>query len=149
ADDGAGRATMDERQWGPRLRKSNLPPRHTQFFGRTRDLDDLRDFFRRGDRVVTLLGPAGTGKTRLAIEYADRFYSDFATDGGVWFCDLTESRDLDGVCVAVARALDLPPTPGSGGDSSVLHLAEAIASRGEILLVLDNCEQVVADAARA
>ncbi len=128
---------------------TNLTPRVSSFVGRVAELADLHQLLRQGSRLVTLLGPGGTGKTRLAQQLAGQLvghYSkggDKGPKGGVWFCDLTEARDVDGVCHAVAKALGVP----LGRGDAVTQLSHAIAARGEVLLVLDNFEQVVALAA--
>src|SRR5690606_493119 len=66
-------------------------------------------------------------------------------NGGVWFCDLTEARSPDALYEAVARALDVPLLQRNPAE----QLANAIQARGRVLLVLDNCEQVLTPAAAA
>ena len=128
-------------------RPTNLSPQPTSFVGRVAELADLHQLFRHGSRLITLLGPGGTGKTRLSMQFASQLVSYFSANsapdvprGGTWFCDLTEARDLDGICHAVARALAVPLSPAD----SVKQLGHAIKARGEMMLVLDNFEQVVA-----
>src|SRR5207245_961073 len=82
------------------------------------------------------LGPGGAGKTRLARRFGWSALESFP--GGVWFCDLSEARSLDGVLSCVAAALDVPL---ERGDPAV-QLGHAIAGRGRALVVLDNFEQV-------
>lgn len=129
-------------------RKTNLSPHPTPFVGRESDLSALHALFERGDRLVTLMGPGGTGKTRLSMRYAavnmDAFSSGGA--GGVWFVDLTEARTLDGICAAVGAALNVPLTTGKTASDTLDQLGRAIAGLGRVLLVLDNFEQVVAHA---
>ena len=115
-----------------------LPP--TRLVGRQVEMDALRSLLRR-DRLVTVLGAPGMGKTRLAKECALRSLEDFSRDGGVWFVDLTEVVGLDGLCGAVGRALGIDVS--TGGEAGVAHLAAAIAARGPMLLLLDNAEQLV------
>ncbi len=129
-------------------RTTNLAPQATSFVGRVAELAELHQISRQGARLVTLLGPGGTGKTRLSIEFAAQQISALAR-GGVWFADLTEATDLDGVCVGVARALDVPLPAGQTSEEAVAHLAHAIAGHGELLMVLDNLEQVASAAASA
>lgn len=89
-------------------------------------------------RVVTLLGPAGVGKTRLAQEVARGSLSQWP--GGAWFCDLSECHELEEVCAALAEVLDIPlaePRP-------VEQLGRALSSRGAVLVVLDHFEQLAA-----
>jgi len=92
------------------------------------DRDDLR--------VVTLLGPGGVGKTRLALEVAYAMAGQFAD--GAAFVPLEAIRDAAMVPGAVALALGIPEQPGR--DTAEL-LADVLASQ-HLLLVLDNCEQV-------
>ncbi|MFT3842448.1 MAG: protein kinase [Myxococcaceae bacterium] len=127
---------------------TNLAPRVSSFVGRVAELADLHQLIRQGSRLVTLLGPGGTGKTRLAQQLAQQLVAHYSRGGekgpkgGVWFCDLADARDADGVCVAVAKALGVP----LGRIDAVTQLTHAISARGEVLLVLDNFEQVVAAA---
>ncbi|MDP1822934.1 MAG: protein kinase [Archangium sp.] len=127
-------------------RPTNIGPQATTFVGRVAELADLHQLFRQGARLLTLLGPGGTGKTRLSLQFGSQLVTHFQAvnekgrrRGGVWFCDLTEARDKDGVCAAVARALGVPLMP----NDPIKQLGHAILARGETLLVLDNFEQVV------
>jgi predicted ATPase len=99
--------------------------------------------------LVTLIGPAGTGKTRLAMEYATRHLAEFtgAEGGGAWFCDLTQADHLESICSEVARVLDVPLATGHASGDVVAQVGQALAGRGRTLLILDNCEQVVEPAA--
>jgi predicted ATPase len=118
---------------------SNLPAPTSSFVGRGTELAQLDALLADTPaRLVTLVGPGGTGKTRLAIEAARAAASRFAD--GVVFVDLAAERDPDGVLAAIARAL-----PGSGGPggSPLERLVQDVADR-EVLLVLDNLEQVIA-----
>ncbi|MDL1948480.1 AAA family ATPase, partial [Acidobacteria bacterium ACD] len=126
-----------------RLKRTNLPPPRTSFVGRTREVADLTAQLGAGPGITTLLGPGGTGKTRLAQEVGwqllDRLH------GGVWFADLTEARNVEGVAYAVAQALRVPLTTSEPPESAMASILE---SRGDALLILDNFEQVV-EAAKA
>lgn len=114
----------------------NLPAERDPFFGRQGTLDALLRRLGGGARLVTLLGPGGVGKTRLALQHARGWRGDFA--GGTWFCDLSTATSAIGVHHAVASALGVP----AGGSDVAASLAAAIAARGDCLLVLDNFEQV-------
>ncbi len=125
---------------------TNLGKQATSFVGRVAELADLHQLFRQGSRLVTLLGPGGTGKTRLSMQFAEQLVSYFRTvdssgrrRGGVWFCDLTEAADVDGLCSAMASAMGVPLAPGD----AVQQLGHALVARGEVLVVLDNFEQLV------
>ena len=80
------------------------------------------------------------GKTRLALRYGWTNLKEWP--GGVWFCDLTEARSVNGTVSVVAGVLGVP----LGKGDPVAQLGHAIAGRGRCLLVLDNFEQVVSHA---
>ncbi len=126
----------------------NLSPNPTTFFGRAADLERLGGLLDEGRRVLTLVGPAGAGKTRLARRFAEQDESRERFTGGVWFCDLTDARDLVGVLAAMGRALDVPLAQAPTIERAVEKLAHAVAARGPTLLLVDNCEQVIEPAAR-
>ncbi len=113
----------------------NLPAERDSFVGRSSELQALAAQFSGGARVVTVAGIGGMGKTRLALRYAWAWLGDHP--GGVWFCDLSAARELDGVLYAVAQSLDVPL-----GNDPVAQLGRAIAGRGACLVILDNFEQV-------
>jgi predicted ATPase/class 3 adenylate cyclase/Tfp pilus assembly protein PilF len=115
----------------------NLPAERDDFVGRERSLRELARRFESGTRLVSVVGTGGAGKTRLARRFGWSWLGDFP--GGVWFCDLSAARELDGVVFAVAQALDVPLADGD----PVAQLAAAMAGRGDCLLILDNFEQVV------
>ena len=118
---------------------TNLPTPATRFVGRRRELAELRDLVSR-ERLVTLIGPGGTGKTRLAIETGRAMLDEFP--GGVWFVALDTVRDPDLVMTSIAQVLNIPEQPGRPLGAVV---AERLA-KDQTLLVLDNLEQVVAAA---
>jgi len=124
--------------------QTNVALPATRFFGRDADLARLARLIDEGRRVLTLLGPAGAGKTRLALEFARQR----AHEGGVWFCDLTEARDVDGVIVAVGHALQVSLASVGSEQALIDQIARSVAARGDTLIILDNCEQVVDAAAR-
>jgi predicted ATPase len=126
-------------------RPTNLVPHPTSFVGRVAELADLHQLFRQGFKLLTLLGPGGTGKTRLASQFAAQLVSHYkgaGHRGGVWFVDLTDARDLDAICTRMAQALSVPLAPGD----AVVQMGHVLASRGEVLVVVDNFEQLVAHA---
>jgi predicted ATPase/class 3 adenylate cyclase len=116
--------------------RTNLPTPLTRFVGRRKELRDVAELLR-GERLVTLIGPGGTGKTRLAIEAARAALSDFP--GGVWFVALEAVREHALVIPTIAQAVGVPEQPGR---APIDVLAEGLADR-RTLLVLDNLEQVV------
>ena len=114
----------------------NLPAERDAFVGRREPLGDLARRLDAGARLVSVLGLGGTGKTRLVTRFGWDALGNFP--GGVWFCDLSEARSLDGIVYAVAQGLDVP----LGKDDPVIQLGHAIAGRGKCLVILDNFEQV-------
>jgi predicted ATPase/DNA-binding SARP family transcriptional activator len=120
-----------------------LPPVLTRFFGRQPESARLVDLLsRRTVRLVTLAGPGGVGKTRLAIEVAHRMSGVFAHD--ICFVELAGVADKSSVDDAVAAALQLPTSTGRSSTTAIMDYLQDKT----ILLVLDNCEQVVKACAR-
>ena len=117
--------------------RHNLPAERDAFIGRDTELRELAQRLDSGTRALTLLGAAGTGKTRLVQRYGLGWLGDWP--GGVYFCDLSEAGSLEGIHFAVAVALDVRL---GAGDASV-QLGHAIAGRGRCLMILDNFEQLV------
>jgi predicted ATPase/DNA-binding SARP family transcriptional activator len=123
--------------------RTNLPAQLTELIGRAEALEDISA--RMSDvRLLTLTGPGGVGKTRLALAAAAGFVDRFSD--GVTLVELAavtpDALDVTGSLTdAVQAALDLRDAPG---ESTVNRLA---AVMGQRLLVLDNCEQVVEEAA--
>lgn len=109
------------------------------FVGREAELARLAALRRQG-ALVTVLGPGGTGKTRLVNEFRLR------APGPSCFVDLTEARDLEGLANEVARALGVAPQPGQ---NAVTAVGGALQVRPGLLLVLDNLEQAVQAARQA
>jgi predicted ATPase/DNA-binding CsgD family transcriptional regulator len=122
----------------PRQR-GNLPAQHTTFVGRERDLRALLDLVT-ANRLATVVGVGGTGKTRLALRLAEELQSDFAD--GVWLCDLAPVGDPSLVGDAIAQALELR----RAARNRLMAVREHLNDRAA-LLVLDNCEHVLRSAA--
>jgi len=123
----------------PALTRTNLTPRVTSFVGRSADVAELTTLFRDGARMVTVMGPGGVGKTRLAQEFGLIEVSKTGQyPGGVWFCDLTEARALHGIATGVARGIGFNLTSGD----PVQQVHAALRMRGPMLVILDNFEQV-------
>lgn len=117
-----------------------LPRRTSTFVGRQPEVTRVCAAIHDG-AVVTLTGVGGVGKTRLALETADREHEHF--DDGVWICELAPLADGAAVNQAVAATLRLQPRDGLDfGDTVIDHLRAR-----ELLLVVDNCEHLLDDAA--
>ncbi len=111
------------------ISNTNLPRPASSFVGRERELEEVRAHVEGGTRIVTLIGPGGSGKTRLAIEVARSLVPAFK--GGVFWVGLSALRDPALVTETIARTL------GVKGD-----LRDHLRDR-ELLLLLDNFEQVI------
>jgi predicted ATPase/class 3 adenylate cyclase len=118
-------------------RPHNLPLQPTPFLGREREVGEIVQQLRRSDtRLLTLTGPGGTGKTRLALQAAAELLCDF-TDG-VFFVPLAALSDPALLPSAIAGALNIREV---GERSLVDRLLEALATQ-QLLLVLDNLEHL-------
>src|SRR4051812_26785140 len=107
--------------------------------GRAIDRAAIANLFDEGARLVTIVGPGGIGKTRLAQSVATSFEDH--GDGRAWFVDLSSATTARALLAAIASALDVRL-----GKDPPSDLARAIHRRGRLLLVLDNFEQLVAPA---
>ncbi len=126
----------------PPARTTNLRTERSTFFGRSAELSQLGRLFTDGARLVSVLGPGGVGKTRLALAAARLAQQ---SSDSVWAIDLTDASDLDGVLAAVGRALQVPLVHSA---DNIELLGRAMANRGRLFVVFDNFEHVV-DAAAA
>jgi predicted ATPase/DNA-binding CsgD family transcriptional regulator len=118
----------------------NLPPPLTTFVGRRHELEELSELLSRA-RLVTVVGPGGIGKTRLALEVA----SGARGRDGAWFVDLAPLGSGERIWDVAAAALGVRESANEPPRQTVLnHLA-----RRESLILLDNCEHVVEQAAVA
>lgn len=119
----------------------NLPQELTSFVGRKHELVEVRRQLA-GSRLVTLLGPGGVGKTRLALQVAEGLRRGY--DAGMWLVALDQVHDESLVAPAVVRALGLREQAGL---EPAAMLGDHLADR-RLLLVLDNCEHVVGAVAK-
>ena len=115
---------------------SVLPVRLTSFVGREHELAEIRELVS-ANRLVTLTGPGGIGKTSLAIEVALALQAQFAD--GVTLVELSALPDDELVPQSVAAALGV----GERHDESILATLRTAVGRTQRLLVLDNCEHVL------
>ena len=115
--------------------RGNLPAPLTSFVGRDRELVALRDFLA-ANRLVTVTGPGGTGKTRVALKLAEELQTGYPD--GAWLCDLAPLADPALVGDAMAHALGI-----SRGDTDRLAAVREHLKERTALLVLDNCEHLL------
>ena len=114
----------------------HLPGQLTSFVGRNTELSQVRELLS-GNRLVTLTGAGGAGKTRLAIQIAGQLSGEFGD--GVWYVDLAPITDPEIVPITVARALGLPDQPGR----STMDTLNRFVADHQMLIVLDNCEHLL------
>ncbi|MCC6874445.1 MAG: AAA family ATPase, partial [Sandaracinaceae bacterium] len=115
----------------------SLPPPPNRFVGRERELVEVESAFASGARLVSLLGPPGVGKSRLAQQFASRAR-------GSAYCELESARTIEDLCFVVRREL------GAEAEASEPdRVGELLRARGELVLVLDAFEHLVVLAADA
>ncbi|MFC8080603.1 BTAD domain-containing putative transcriptional regulator [Streptomyces sp. NPDC057307] len=132
---------------GARTGPSNLPAPLTSFIGRDDDLARIDTLLAAG-RLVTVLGPGGAGKTRLAVEAARRHRHEYRD--GAWMIDLASVTEPAEVGAALLAAIglrgsalfDAPAGPRGGPADELDVLADQLGGR-ESLLVVDNCEHLI------
>ena len=112
--------------------RTNLPVQPTRFIGRTRELVEALALLREDDvRLLTLVGPGGAGKTRLALQLAAECVADFS--GGAWFVPLADVREGLQLRNRISEALSL----------RTVDALESFLCDRRLLLVLDNLEQII------
>ncbi|MEO8446884.1 MAG: adenylate/guanylate cyclase domain-containing protein [bacterium] len=121
-------------------RPNNLPFLLTNFIGREKEMKEIRILLQ-SSRLITLLGPGGTGKTRLSIQVGADMIDEF--DHGVWIIELASINDSTLIHNSIASALNIREEAGK-------KLAEIITDflkEKKILLIFDNCEHLISDCA--
>jgi len=116
---------------------NNLPRQLTSFIGREKEIEEVRQLLT-SSALVTLTGTGGCGKTRLALQVAAEVLEDYPE--GVWLVELAALSDPGLVVQTVATALGLREAPGQ---PLLQTLTDYLQSR-TLLLVLDNCEHLIA-----
>jgi predicted ATPase len=123
------------------LYRTNLPVPATTFVGRGHELDELGALLDRGVRLLTLTGPGGVGKTRLALQAVAGAAEAFPD--GVWWVPLASVRDPDLVLSSVALTLGVPEQRDRELEESLID----VLSAGKSILLLDNLEHLLPSAA--
>ena len=127
-----------------RASSTNLPAATTVLIGRETEIDATATLVRE-HRVATIVGTGGVGKTRLAIEVGRRLLAEF--EHGVYMADFAPVADAAGVATAIAAALGVEVEFGEGASSNLRERLREFLRGRDTLLILDNCEHVVAQAA--
>jgi predicted ATPase/class 3 adenylate cyclase len=123
-------------------RPNNLPRQLTTFVGRQADIGEAKRALS-STPLLTLTGPGGVGKTRLAIEIAGELIDEF--EDGIWFVDLGPLKDPEFVVPAIASAVGVMHAPGQ----PILETVTEYLRGRRVLLVLDNCEHLLDVTARS
>jgi diguanylate cyclase (GGDEF)-like protein len=134
------RYRTDEAHAGKPPIQSNLPEKLTSFFGRAAELDAI-EYLSAQTRALTITGIAGIGKTRVALQTANREMRKYPD--GVWFIDLARVTDAALVVGSVMYVLGQSEEQGK---QPAATLIERIGSR-RLLIVLDNCQRLIEECA--
>ncbi len=139
-------STPDLQQEFPPLKSqshptNNLPAELTPFIGRERELAEAASRLE-GARLLTLIGPGGTGKTRLSIQLGSRLFSNFKD--GVWLVEFAPIADPSLIMQTIASAFDLGEVPGI----PLKVLVHDYLREKHLLLILDNCEHLIEASAK-
>ena len=118
---------------------NNLPLQLTSFVGREHELAEIKRLVQ-NNRLVTLVGAGGAGKTRCALQVGAELLEGFSD--GVWLADFAPISDASVVSAEIARTLGIREEP----HRPLLDTLQNYLSRRRLLLVLDNCEHVIGEA---
>jgi non-specific serine/threonine protein kinase len=124
----------------PAAPPNTLPAQVTSFVGRERELDELRRLLQRV-RALTITGPGGSGKTRLAVQVAGDVLHRYPD--GVWFVDLGAVTDSNVVPRSIAAALGIREHEGADPLDTIAAQLAASRRQRPALILLDNCEHLV------
>lgn len=126
------------------LRIASLPLAQHAMIGREDEMAHMGAILEASGGVVTIWGPAGIGKTRLALEVAHRWVKTDGTRGAA-FANLRQAVDADGALRAIALALQPAAPPGGTSEEIDQAIARIVRARGAFTLVLDGIERVAAE----
>ncbi len=137
--------TKPRRSFPPPLcdggKRTNLVPARTSLVGRTEEIERISGWLRADQRLVTLVGPGGAGKTRLGRAVGAALSGEFS--GGVWLVELAPAKSLESAVECVAEVLSLELGSAPDIEARVDRIGNALAARGTILVILDNVEHLV------
>jgi predicted ATPase/DNA-binding CsgD family transcriptional regulator len=136
---GAGKFGSDTHRH--HITSNNLPIQPTSFVGRDVESSEVKALLTKS-RLVTIVGAGGVGKTRVALHVGAQLRDAF--EYGAWFVDLAKVSGEDSVVPEIASAFEIT----SQGFSALLDRVLAHMKNKRLLLILDNCEHVVGEAAR-
>ena len=122
-------------------RRSNLSLDERAIVGRTGERDGLLSLLEWGARLCTIVGPAGSGRSRLAREVAAQSLDSWGQDGGVWICDITCATSLDDALRILGSVLEVPLTEGRSAAELIRQLGYALGARGPALVVLVGADR--------
>jgi predicted ATPase len=128
---------------------SNLVPLHDASFGREEMVNEIVAALSATDTLLTIVGTGGAGKTRLSRMVGLHLVGQAKPPPGIWFVDLSEAMDADGLIQAIAQVLGVPLKGCDTEESALNRLGAAIRTRRDCWLLLDNFEQIVDVAAHA
>ncbi|MEO8666358.1 MAG: tetratricopeptide repeat protein [Ignavibacteria bacterium] len=122
-------------------RPNNLPVQLTSFIGREKEMSDVKHLLS-GTRLLSLIGPGGTGKTRIALQTAAESIDDY--ENGVWFVELASLTDPSHLPELIMKSIGIKEQQNKTSEETLCdHLKDK-----EILILLDNCEHLIDPSAR-
>jgi predicted ATPase len=133
-------AVLEEKAQSKRIskspRKHNLPEQLTSFIGRSKEIEIVQELLSE-NRLVTLTGAGGCGKTRLATEVASTLIEEY--EDGVWFINLGPVTDPNFVAMEITDVLDIKEEPNKAITDTLIENVKNMS----LLILLDNCEHLV------
>lgn len=122
-------------------RPNNLPIQLSSFIGRENDISEIKELIFQSN-LVTLLGPGGTGKTRLSLQVCAEIIDEFAN--GVWFVELASINDSFLLPLEIIKSTGIKEQPGVDPENFLMdYLKEK-----EMIIILDNCEHLIDECSR-